>query len=286
MLPQLVIITGLSGAGMSSAMNVYEDLGFFCVDNLPVQLIPSFVQLLDRKESGIKHAALGVNIREGELLKLFPQVYAKLRGRSDIETTVLFLEASDSALQRRYSETRRPHPLGEGTVLEAIAAERKALEPVRALADIVVDTSDHTVHTLRAFFKKRFASDNTENKTEITVMSFGYKHGVPIDADIMLDVRFLPNPYFVPELKEFTGNDQPVINYLEHNPEVTATLEHFTSLLDYLVPLYQREGKSYVTIAIGCTGGKHRSVYSANQLAKHLNQAGFHAHVMHRDVKK
>lgn len=286
MLPQLVIITGLSGAGMSSAMNVYEDLGFFCVDNLPVQLIPSFVQLLDRKESGIKHAALGVNIREGELLKLFPQVYAKLRGRSDIETTVLFLEASDSALQRRYSETRRPHPLGEGTVLEAIAAERKALESVRALADIVVDTSDHTVHTLRAFLKKRFASDNAENKTEITVMSFGYKHGVPIDADIMLDVRFLPNPHFVPELKEFTGNDQPVINYLEHNPEVTATLERFTSLLDYLVPLYQREGKSYVTIAIGCTGGKHRSVYSANQLAKHLNQAGFHAHVMHRDVKK
>ena len=286
MLPQLVIITGLSGAGMSSAMNVYEDLGFFCVDNLPVQLIPSFVQLLDRKESGIKHAALGVNIREGELLKLFPQVYAKLRGRSDIETTVLFLEASDSALQRRYSETRRPHPLGEGTVLEAIAAERKALESVRALADIVVDTSDHTVHTLRAFLKKRFASDNAENKTEITVMSFGYKHGVPIDADIMLDVRFLPNPYFVPELKEFTGNDQPVINYLEHNPEVISTLEHFTSLLDYLVPLYQREGKSYVTIAIGCTGGKHRSVYSANQLAKHLNQAGFHAHVMHRDVKK
>ncbi len=271
---------------MSSAMNVYEDLGYFCVDNLPVQLIPSFVQLFERKESGITRAALGVNIREGEFLKRFPQVYAKLRGRSDLELTVIFLEASDSALQRRYSETRRPHPLGEGTVLEAINEERKALAPIRSLADIVVDTSDHTVHSLRAYLKKRFTTDSAEAKTEITVMSFGYKHGVPIDADIMLDVRFLPNPYFVPELKEFSGNDQPVIEYLENSEEVKETVNRFTSLLDYLVPMYQREGKSYVTIAIGCTGGKHRSVYTANQLGKYLNRNGHHTHVMHRDVKK
>ena len=286
MLPQLVIITGLSGAGISSAMNVYEDMGYFCVDNLPVQLIPSFVQLFERKESGITLAALGVNIREGEFLRRFPQMYAKLRGRPDIETTVIFLEASDGALQRRYSETRRPHPIGEGTVLEAIQEERTRLASIRALADIVIDTSDHTVHTLRAFLKKRFASDNTEGATEITVMSFGYKHGVPIDADIMLDVRFLPNPHFVPELKEFTGNDQPVITYLEKNQEVGETIARFNALLDYLIPLYQREGKSYVTIAVGCTGGKHRSVYSANELGKHLNRQGHHAHVMHRDVKK
>jgi len=286
MLPQLVIITGLSGAGMSAAMNVYEDMGYFCVDNLPVQLIPSFMQLFERKESGITHAALGVNIREGEFLKRFPQMYAKLRSRTDLETTVIFLEASDSALQRRYSETRRPHPIGEGTVLEAIQEERTHLAPIRALADLVIDTSDHTVHSLRAFLKKRFASDNVEVATEITVMSFGYKHGVPIDADIMLDVRFLPNPFFVPELKEFTGNDQPVITFLETNQEVTDTVARFTSLLDYLIPLYQREGKSYVTIAIGCTGGKHRSVYTANELGKHLNRQGHHAHVMHRDVKK
>jgi RNase adapter protein RapZ len=286
MLPQLVIITGLSGSGMSSAMNVYEDLGYFCVDNLPVQLIPSFVQLFERKESGITRAALGVNIREGEFLKSFPQVYAKLRGRTDLELTVIFLEASDSALQRRYSETRRPHPLGEGTVLEAINEERKALAPIRSLADIVVDTSDHTVHSLRAYLKKRFTTDSAEAKTEITVVSFGYKHGVPIDADIMLDVRFLPNPYFVPELKEFSGNDQPVIEYLENSDEVKETVNRFTSLLDYLVPMYQREGKSYVTIAIGCTGGKHRSVYTANQLGKYLNRNGHHTHVMHRDVKK
>jgi RNase adapter protein RapZ len=286
MLPQLVIITGLSGSGMSSAMNVYEDLGYFCVDNLPVRLIPSFVQLFERKESGITRAALGVNIREGEFLKRFPQVYAKIRSRSDLELTVIFLEASDAALQRRYSETRRPHPLGEGTVLEAINAERKALSPIRSLADIVVDTSDHTVHSLRAYLKKRFTTDSAEAKTEITVMSFGYKHGVPIDADIMLDVRFLPNPYFVPELKEFSGNDQPVIEYLEKSDEVKETVDRFTSLLDYLVPMYQREGKSYVTIAIGCTGGKHRSVYTANELGKYLNRNGHHAHVMHRDVKK
>ena len=286
MLPQLVIITGLSGAGMSAAMNVYEDLGYFCVDNLPVQLIPSFIQLFERKGSGITHAALGVNIREGEFLKRFPQMYAKLRSRTDIETTVIFLEASDSALQRRYSETRRPHPLGEGTVLAAIHAERARLAPIRALADIVIDTSDHTVHSLRAFLKKRFAADKTETSTEITVMSFGYKHGVPIDADIMLDVRFLPNPFFVPELKEFTGNDQPVITFLETNQEVNETVARFTALLDYLIPLYQREGKSYVTIAIGCTGGKHRSVYTANELGKHLNRQGHHAHVLHRDVKK
>src|SRR5207249_141246 len=165
MVPQLVIITGLSGSGMSSAMNVFEDLGYFCVDNLPVQLIPSFVHLFERKEAGITRAALVVNIREGEFLASFPQVYAHLRGRDDIETTVLFLEASDAALQRRFSETRRPHPLGEGTVLEAITAERARLEPIRALADIVIDTSDHNVHTLRTLLKKRFAPTSAESET-------------------------------------------------------------------------------------------------------------------------
>lgn len=286
MLPQLVIITGLSGSGMSSAMNVFEDLGYFCVDNLPVQLIPSFVHLLERKESGIREAALGVNIREGEFLKSFPQVYAQLRSRDDIETTVIFLEASDAALQRRYSETRRPHPLGEGTVLEAITEERARLAPIRALADVIVDTSDHTVHTLRALLKKRFATQSAEQDLELTVMSFGFKYGVPLDADLMFDVRFLPNPHFVPELKDLTGNDQPVIAYLEKSDEVKETIVRFNGLLDYLVPLYRREGKSYVTIGVGCTGGKHRSVAVANELGKHLRREGHHARVVHRDVKK
>ncbi len=286
MLPQLVIITGLSGSGMSSAMNVFEDLGYFCVDNLPVQLIPSFMALFDHKESGITRAALGVNIREGEFLDNFPQVYAKLRSRDDIESTVVFLEASDAALQRRYSETRRPHPLGEVTVPEAIAQERSRLAPIRAQADVIIDTSDHNVHSLREFLKKRFAETRAEDQPQLTVVSFGFKHGVPLDADLMFDVRFLPNPHFVPELKELTGNDQPVIEYLDQSPEVKETVRHFSHLLDYLLPLYQREGKSYITVGIGCTGGKHRSVAIANEIGKHLNRGGHHARVLHRDVKK
>jgi UPF0042 nucleotide-binding protein len=286
MTPQLIIITGLSGSGMSSAMNVFEDLGYFCVDNLPVQLIPSFVQLFERKEFGVTRAALGLNIREGEFLNGFPQVYAQLRARGDLETTVLFMEAGDSVLQRRYSETRRPHPLGEGRVLESIIEERKRLEPIRALADVVIDTSDHNVHSLRAWLKTRFAPESAETQTDITVVSFGFKYGVPLDADLLFDVRFLPNPYFVPELREQTGNDQPVIEYLEKSEEAVETIRRFKEMLDFLMPLYQREGKSYVTVAIGCTGGKHRSVAVANALNQHLNREGFRSRVTHRDVKK
>lgn len=271
---------------MSSAMNVFEDLGYFCVDNLPVQLIASFVHLFERKEFGVTRAALGINIREGEFLSSFPQVYAQLRGRDDLETTVLFLEAGDAALQRRYSETRRPHPLGEGRVLEAIGEERERLAPIRALADVVIDTSEHTVHSLRAWLKNRFAPEHSATQTDITIISFGFKYGVPLDADLLLDVRFLPNPHFVPELRALTGNDQPVIEYLDKSEEARETIQRFNGLLDYLMPLYQREGKSYVTVAIGCTGGKHRSVAVANALGKHLNQQGMRARVTHRDVKK
>lgn len=267
-------------------MNVFEDLGYFCVDNLPVQLIPSFVALFDRKESGITRAALGVNIREREFLKNFPKVYARLRSRQDIETTVIFLEASDAALQRRYSETRRPHPMGEGTVQESIHEERNRLTPIRATADVIVDTSDHTVHTLREFLKKRFSPVGTAEQPQLTVVSFGFKHGVPLDADLMFDVRFLPNPHFVPELKDLTGNDQPVIEYLAQSAEVKETVTRFNGLLDYLLPMYQREGKSYVTVGIGCTGGKHRSVAIANEIGRHLNRGGYHARVLHRDVNK
>jgi RNase adapter protein RapZ len=286
MVPQLIIITGLSGSGMSSAMNVFEDMGYFCVDNLPVQLINSFVHLFEMKESGITRAALSVNIREGEFLDTFPQVYTQLRVRSDLETTVIFMEGRDAVLHRRYSETRRPHPLGEGSVLEAITEERKMLEPIRALADVVIDTSDHTVHTLRSWLKNRFAPESAETNTEISVVSFGFKFGVPLDVDLLFDVRFLPNPHFVPELKGYTGNDQQVVDYLNKSPEVDETIGRFNDLLDFLMPLYQREGKSYVTVGVGCTGGKHRSVAVANALGKHLNRNGYHARVIHRDVKK
>lgn len=286
MIPQLIIITGLSGAGMSSAMNVFEDLGYFCVDNLPSQLIPSFVHLFERKESGVMRAALGLNIREGEFLKSFPYIYTQLHGRDDIETTIVFMEASDAVLQRRYSETRRPHPLGAVRIIEAIGAERRKLEQIRALADIIIDTSDYTVHTLRAWLRNRFAPENAEAKTEITVVSFGFKYGVPLDADLVFDVRFLPNPHFVPELKELSGNDQPVIEYLNRSDEARETVRRFCELLDFLMPLYHREGKSYITVAIGCTGGRHRSVAVANEIGKHLNRSEQHARVTHRDVKK
>jgi UPF0042 nucleotide-binding protein len=286
MTPQLIIITGLSGAGMSSAMNVFEDLGYFCVDNLPSQLIPSFVHLFERKESGVMRAALGLNIREGGFLESFPQVYAQLHGRDDIETTILFMEASDAVLQRRYSETRRPHPLGAGRIIEAIGEERRNLELIRALADIVIDTSDHTVHTLRAWLRNRFAPENAAGKTEITVISFGFKYGVPLDADLVFDVRFLPNPHFVPELKDLSGNDPPVVEYLNRSEEARETVRRFCDMLDFLMPLYQREGKSYVTVAVGCTGGRHRSVAVANEIGKHLNRSEQHARVTHRDVKK
>jgi UPF0042 nucleotide-binding protein len=286
MIPQLIIITGLSGAGMSSAMNVFEDLGYFCVDNLPSQLIPSFVHLFERKESGVMRAALGLNIREGGFLTSFPQIYTQLHGRDDVETTILFMEASDAVLQRRYSETRRPHPSGAGRIIEAIGAERRKLEPIRVLADIVIDTSDHTVHTLRGWLRNRFAPENAAGKTEITIVSFGFKYGVPLDADLVFDVRFLPNPHFVPELKDMSGNDQPVVEYLNESEEARETVRRFCELLDFLMPLYQREGKSYVTVAIGCTGGRHRSVAVANEIGKHLNRGEQRARVTHRDVKK
>ncbi len=286
MIPQLMIVTGLSGSGISSAMNVFEDLGYFCVDNLPVQLIPSFVHLFEIKESGITRAALSVNVREGEFLNDFPQMCAQLRERQDLETTILFLEASDAALQRRYSETRRPHPLGEGRVLESIEEERQRLISIRRLADVLIDTTEHTVHTLRAWLKTRFTPENLARQTEITILSFGFKHGIPLDADLLFDVRFLPNPHFVPELRDLTGNDAPVIEYLDASDEVAETIRRFSDLLDYLMPLYQREGKSYVTVAIGCTGGRHRSVAIANTIARHLNRGGFHARSAHRDLRK
>lgn len=267
-------------------MNVFEDMGYFCVDNLPVSLMPSFVHLLEMKGSGITRAALSVNTRERDFLDAFPRIYARLRSRTDLEMTVLFLEASDAVLQRRYSETRRPHPLGEGRVPEAIAEERKRLEPIRLLADVVIDTSEHNVHTLRDWLRNRFAPENQVARTEITVLSFGFKYGVPLDANLLFDIRFLPNPYFVPELKELTGNDQPVLEYLDKSGEAQETIRRIIELLDYLIPLYEREGKSYITVAIGCTGGRHRSVAIANYIFRHLRTRGHHAHVAHRDVKK
>jgi len=281
-----IVLTGLSGSGKSQAIRALEDLGYFCVDNLPTMLIPTLARLSLRAGGDIQKVAIVVDVREGGLLSSFPKIFRQLRKMPRLNPVLIFLEASHNALVRRFSETRRPHPLGAGRIIEAIGAERRNLEPIRALADIVIDTSDHTVHTLRAWLRNRFAPENAAGKTEITVISFGFKYGVPLDADLVFDVRFLPNPHFVPELKDLSGNDPPVVEYLNKSEEARDTVRRFCDLLDFLMPLYQREGKSYVTVAVGCTGGRHRSVAVANEIGKHLNRSEQHARVTHRDVKK
>jgi UPF0042 nucleotide-binding protein len=287
--PDVVIITGLSGSGMSSATNAFEDLGYFCVDNLPLTLLPTFARLVqpeDHNRPHIERAALVIDIREGRFLGEFPERLRELRA-SGLRVFVLFFEASDDALVRRFSETRRPHPAdSRDGLLESIRRERAAMADVRSLADQVVDTSDHTVHTLRRHLIERFAPGGDGAAMRVQVYSFGYKHGSPRDVDLLFDVRHLPNPYFVPELREFSGRDPRIVRYLNESPEVRETIRRFTELIDYLLPLYRREGKSYVTIGIGCTGGRHRSVMIANTIARHLRRAGYDAAAVHRDVGK
>ncbi|HYE14362.1 MAG TPA: RNase adapter RapZ [Pyrinomonadaceae bacterium] len=287
--PDVVIITGLSGSGMSSATNAFEDLGYFCVDNLPLTLLPTFARLVqpeDHNRPHIERAALVINIREGHFLREFPERLKELRD-SGLNVFVLFLEASDEVLVRRFSETRRPHPADTGDgVLESIRGERAAMEEIRALADQVIDTSEHTVHTIRRLLIERFNPGQDGAPMRVHVLSFGYKHGCPRDLDLLFDVRHLPNPYFVPELRDYSGHDRRVVAYLNKSDEVRETLRRFTELIDYLLPLYRREGKSYVTIGIGCTGGRHRSVMTANHIARHLRRLGYDATAVHRDVGK
>ena len=286
--PDIVIITGLSGSGMSSATNAFQDLGYFCVDNLPVTMLPTFGRLVtsDEDEKGIRRAALVIDIREGEFLADFEKQLDALRDLG-LNVTVLFFEASDEVLQHRFSETRRPHPADTSpNLLAAIETEREAMSRIRAVADQIIDTSDHTVHTLRSFLLARFSPDREGAPMRVQVLSFGHKYGNPGDLELLFDVRHLPNPHFVPELKRLSGHDRRVVKYLREQPEVEETLRRFTDLLAYLLPLYKREGKSYVTVGIGCTGGRHRSVMVANALARALRRGGFDAHAKHRDVRK
>ena len=286
-IPDIVIITGLSGSGMSSATNAFQDLGYFCVDNLPVTMLPTFGRLVnDDEEKGIRRAALVIDIREGEFLADFEKQLDALRALG-LKVSVLFFEASDDVLQYRFSETRRPHPAEKGQgLLAAISDERQAMSSIRAHADQIIDTSDHTVHTLRSFLLQRFNPDREGAPMRVQVMSFGHKYGNPGDLELLFDVRHLPNPHFVPELKRLSGHDSRVVRFLRSHDEVKETLQRFTDLLSYLLPLYKREGKSYVTVGIGCTGGRHRSVMIANALARSLRRAGFDAHASHRDVRK
>ncbi len=285
--PDIVIITGLSGSGMSSATNAFQDLGYFCVDNLPVTMLPTFGRLVsDDVESGIRRAALVIDIREGRFLADFEKQLDALRALG-LKVNVLFFEASDDVLQHRFSETRRPHPAERGQgLIAAIRTERKAMGRIRRLADQIIDTSDHTVHTLRGFLLERFSLDRKGAPMHVQVMSFGHKYGSPGDLELLFDVRHLPNPHFIPELKPLSGHDRRVVKYLRDDEEVKETLKRFTDLLSYLLPLYKREGKSYVTVGIGCTGGRHRSVMIANELARSLRRQGFDARASHRDVRK
>jgi UPF0042 nucleotide-binding protein len=287
--PDIVIITGLSGSGMTSATNAFEDLGYFCVDNMPLTLLPTFARLVqarDDERGRIDRAALVISFREGRFLADFAKQLKSLRSRG-LAVSVLFFEASDEILARRFSETRRPHPADRGKGLkDAIRAERTAMKRVRASADVVFDTSDHTVHSLRKLLLERFRSSNKDASLRVQVLSFGHKFGAPREMELLFDVRHLPNPFFVADLKALSGSDKDVIKYLKAQPEVEETLRRFSELLNYLLPQYQREGKSYLTVGIGCTGGRHRSVMVANELAARLRRAGFDAHAVHRDIQE
>ena len=288
-LPDVVIITGLSGSGMSSATNAFEDLGYFCVDNLPVTLLPTFAKLLVEAEDGesaIERAALVINIREGHFLAELPQQLKQLE-QQGLKLFVLFLEAADAVLLRRFSETRRPHPAEAGDGLQAaVERERQAMLNVREYADLIVDTSEQTVHTLRRMLIEQFNPDERELPLKVQIYSFGHKYGSPHDLDLMFDVRHLPNPYFVSDLRHFSGSNPSVVDFLGRDEAVVETIKRFKDLLVYLLPFYQREGKSYLRVGIGCTGGRHRSVMVANKLGRELRQNGYEVQVSHRDVKK
>ncbi len=279
--PELVIITGLSGSGKASALKAFEDLGYYCVDNLPVDLIPRFAELAVQSLE-TRRTALVVDVREGSKLEKLPTIVKSVRRM--IPTMVIFLEATDASLLRRFSETRRPHPFGaDSPVRSSLNAERRRLKSIRAIADWVVDTSKFNVHELRAHLTERFQKKSSDKNILVSCVSFGFKHGVPEDADLVFDVRFLPNPHFVPEFRPLTGRDPRVAKYIRSFPQTQEFINRISELLVYLLPHYVREGKSYLTISFGCTGGQHRSVMIAEDVGKHLRKAGYRVKVVHRD---
>jgi RNase adapter protein RapZ len=280
--PELVAITGLSGSGKASVLKALEDLGFYAVDNLPVDLIPKFAELI-RDNPAVRSAAIVVDIREGKGLKRFPEIFSRIRRL--VNAKLLFLEADDGALVRRFSETRRPHPLGtERSIIKSIGVERQQLAAIRATADLIINTSKFTVHELREFIGERFRGQREESKIMIYVTSFGYRQGVPPDSDLVFDVRFLPNPNYIPRFKNLTGKNPAVARYIRSFPQTLEFISRISDLLVYLLPHYIQEGKSYLTIAFGCTGGQHRSVMIADEIRKNLANAGFRAKVSHRDI--
>lgn len=278
---ELVIITGMSGSGKASVLKAFEDLGYYCVDNLPVGLIPRFADLIG-PSSEIEKTALVVDVREGSRLEALPKIIQSVR--RILPTKVLFLEASDAVLLRRFSETRRPHPLGiHNSVKASLSAERKHLKKIRDLADVVIDTSKFNVHELRAHVTERFQKQQSGKNILVSFQSFGFRHGVPEDADLVFDVRFLPNPHFVPEFRHLTGKHPKVAKYIRSFPQTQEFIERISELMVYLLPHYIQEGKSYLTVAVGCTGGQHRSVMISEELGKRIKKAGYRVKVNHRD---
>ncbi len=281
-----IILTGLSGSGKSQAVRALEDLGYFCVDNLPTTLIPTLARLAARTDD-IEKVAIVVDVRERNLLSSFPKVFRRLKTMKGITPILIFLEATNAALVRRFSETRRPHPLAAGrSVSEGIRDERSRLGVIRELADEILDTSDLTVHELRRFFMS-LSRDRAQTSLVVTILSFGFKQGVPVDADIMFDARCLPNPHFVPTLRKRTGRDQAVVAFMERDASTKQFIQRLEEYVSFVVPFYVAEGKSYLTIAIGCTGGRHRSVMIAERLGRTLaHTPGTQVRVRHRDIRK
>jgi RNase adapter protein RapZ len=281
-----IVLTGLSGSGKSQAIRALEDLGYFCVDNLPTTLIPTLAKLTMRG-TDIEKVAIVVDVREKNLLSSFPKIFKHLRKMPRLNPLLIFLEASHNTLVRRFSETRRPHPLAHNrSVTEGIREERAAMQPIRKLADEIIDTSDMTVHELRQFFMS-LSRGRGPAKLVLTLLSFGYKHGVPVDADLAFDVRCLPNPHFVPTLRKRTGRDRAVVNFMERDESAREFMDRLEEYVKYVVPHYIAEGKSYLTVAIGCTGGRHRSVMIAERLKKALaNIPGVAVRVRHRDIRR
>ena len=280
-----IIITGLSGSGKGTFLRALEDRGYFCVDNLPVSLLGKFYELVLKSDDPSAKAALVIDVREGQTLSEFPSIFEDLKKNPALQISLWFLEASDVVLVRRFSETRRPHPLDPNrSVLEAIALERDLLAPIRAMADHVLDTSQFTIHELRQRAVRLFEEREAQHLL-VSLVSFGFKYGVPIDSDLVFDVRFLPNPNFEPHLKAFTGSDQKVVEYMNSHDATHKFLDHVYTFIDFLLPQYEKEGKSYVTISIGCTGGRHRSVMIANAIGQHI-EGKYRIKVSHRDVEK
>ncbi|HTW78607.1 MAG TPA: RNase adapter RapZ [Terracidiphilus sp.] len=281
---ELVIVTGISGAGKASALKAFEDLGFHCVDNLPLELLPDFSTLVSQSAE-VDRAAIVVDVREGTTLDRLPEILKDVKKL--LPTRVVFLDAQDAVLVRRFSETRRPHPLGRSeTVWRSIVEERQLLDPIRNVADTLIDTSNFNVHELRAHILSRFGHEDETQHLLVSCLSFGFKNGVPLDADMVFDVRFLPNPHFVSEFRKKTGLDPRVAAYVRGFPQTGEFLSKVTAMMLYLLPHYVEEGKSYLTVAFGCTGGQHRSVMMAEEVKKRLAKAGYRVKSLHRDMVK